>query len=321
MNVQHETFDRKVLKREAFHSFPTKLKTRHSRLKFLFQHKTFSIITPRIMRIVRYLPKHSLLKRLIKYFWVLKTDSSISLNHKLLPVNNVDIILNFGSPMIYEFQGENKETPAFFFHGMSKRYRMVRQIGYVYQIGISFFPQSLYPLLKVPISEFQNQVINLNDVINDFGSQLENRVNPFGNTKQLILSLEDYLFELIDPQLIIDSSLWRLFPVLNSNFADAGGLKTIYAKYGINERRLERTFNKYVGISPKPFIRINRFNSALNRLIGESTSDLTSLAYESFYYDQSHFIKEFKAFTGSSPSKFIKERQSLKEIMSVFYNS
>ena len=81
---------------------------------------------------------------------------------------------------------------------------------------------------------------------------------------------------------------------------DAYDSKTVSSRYGLSERYLEKLFVDMVGISPRAFFSVQRFNKSLD-LVLSSGRKLTSIAYDCGYYDQSHFIKEFTKFTGITP--------------------
>ncbi|MEX0362515.1 MAG: helix-turn-helix domain-containing protein, partial [Allomuricauda sp.] len=70
-------------------------------------------------------------------------------------------------------------------------------------------------------------------------------------------------------------------------------------------RQLERKFAKQVGISPKQLGKVIRLQSALKMLLNKEEDKLTTIAYENAYFDQAHFIKDFKEFTGTNPSEFL----------------
>ena len=88
----------------------------------------------------------------------------------------------------------------------------------------------------------------------------------------------------------------------------AGGclsIDTLTERIGIGPRRLHRTFNRQVGLSPKTLCRIVRFQHSLRMLErGPNGPEWARIAVECGYYDQSHFIKEFKAFSGKEPTSY-----------------
>ena len=86
------------------------------------------------------------------------------------------------------------------------------------------------------------------------------------------------------------------------------GSKSLSAilKEDIKKRRqLERNFTKQIGLSPKQLSKVIRLQATLQMLLNKTTGTLTDLAYENEYYDQAHFIRDFKEFTGITPKDFM----------------
>lgn len=81
-------------------------------------------------------------------------------------------------------------------------------------------------------------------------------------------------------------------------------IKKLSNKHGLSERTLQRRFQNYVGLTPKQFSTIIRFQSSLRELDGENKPKLTDVAYMNGYSDQSHFIRQFKSFTKEKPFRF-----------------
>jgi AraC-like DNA-binding protein len=82
-------------------------------------------------------------------------------------------------------------------------------------------------------------------------------------------------------------------------------------------RQLQRTFQRVVGVSPKFFARTLRFEQAQRRLMVDPETDLTGLAQECGYFDQAHFIKEFRAFTGKTPSDYVGQMRELQGMLKI----
>ena len=80
-------------------------------------------------------------------------------------------------------------------------------------------------------------------------------------------------------------------------------LQEIQQKINISERSLERYFKKNIGISPKFYSRVIRLSNIF-KLIQEGKTNWADIIYQSGFYDQSHFIKNFKEFTGEEPSNY-----------------
>lgn len=268
-----------------------------------------------LILIKRYHPEAEPLKKLIKYFWVLESDRGTNLNHKKLPVNNIDMIFNFLAPMRFEKEGMTHETPGnIFFSGLTGKHVVLKQQGLILTIGVAFFPAGFYPFFGIPVSEFKNHTIGLDAILNKSATEFEERLGEAGRVSGKIALIENFFLERLDQNTLPARDTGML---VNRFCSNNSGVRDFCGRHGVHPRKLERLFNKYVGVAPKQFRRLSRFQSMVNRLLGTSRENLTTLAHEFEFYDQTHFIKDFKAFAGSSPSKFLKEKRSLKQIMKI----
>ena len=75
-------------------------------------------------------------------------------------------------------------------------------------------------------------------------------------------------------------------------------------KHFTTARHLERQFNQQIGISPKEFINLTRFNKAFEKLQRGGKQTLSNIAWEFGYYDNAHFTNDFKRYTGKAPTEF-----------------
>ncbi len=82
----------------------------------------------------------------------------------------------------------------------------------------------------------------------------------------------------------------------------------------ISTRYLNMLFTQYTGLPPKLFCKINRFQQSLV-LVNNNEEKLTDVAYSSGYFDQSHFIREFKQFTGLTPNAFADNASPINQIL------
>ena len=86
-------------------------------------------------------------------------------------------------------------------------------------------------------------------------------------------------------------------------------ISTIQKDFHLSRRQFERKFKEYSGFSPKSFLNIARF-SALIKSRNKNHTNLTQTAYDFGYYDQSHFIRDFRKFSGSAPSRYFKQQSA-----------
>lgn len=236
------------------------------------------------------------------------------LSYKLLPVNNIDVVLNFAAPMIYHKGTERNTAPKYSFTGIRNHYQLVDQAGEYNIFGVSFFPAGFYPFLKRPLSEYTDQTIDFSLCKKNFQSKIEGRFNPEGIISQQIEVLENIFLQLIDPKFVPENRTIRLINAFCKNIHTLK-IKEFCDEYGIHQRKLERLFRRHIGVSPKSFQRINRFQAVLNKLLRLDLRDFTTVGHDAFYYDQAHFIHDFKFFTGCSPSHFLNEKRSMMQLL------
>jgi AraC-like DNA-binding protein len=83
-------------------------------------------------------------------------------------------------------------------------------------------------------------------------------------------------------------------------------VRDLASHFNLSERQFERKFSEYAGMSPKRFMRIVRFENACNLYRNKLEKSLTEIAYECGYFDQSHFIRDFKTFSGYEPGQYFR---------------
>lgn len=266
------------------------------------------------MIITRYEVKSRTLKSLIKYFWVVK-GQMMDLSHKYLPVSNIDLVINLGHETKYiTKKGEVTIGNRIYFNGITDSYKLNIQKGTLNMLGVSFRPTGLFPFLKMPLAEFKNRTIEFDLLYKRLNDEIIERVGDLEDIAYSLEVLEEALLGLLDYSKILDESSLRMFKSFRSSMQDMK-IADFCSDYGIHKRGLERFFYKYVGTTPKGFTMISRFQNILKKLERGGYGLLTDLAYDSGYYDQMHLIKEFKGFSGSTPTAYIRQKSALRDII------
>jgi AraC-like DNA-binding protein len=242
----------------------------------------------------------------------MRSEIPVSVDYKLLPVTNIDIVLNFSKAMKYISGNTETAVPHYSFTGIKNQYRIVSQTGRLNLLGISFYPTGIYPFLQEPLDEYFDQTVDLTRIIPEFKTRIEHSFNPEGSIPTQIARLEKLFSIFINPQLFPDNEKFEIFKTFMKN-NEILSVQEYCQTYGVNPRKLQRVFRKYIGISPKSFKRINRFQGVVRSIVNNPPKELTSIAYDHAYYDQSHFINDFKSFSGSSPMNFLSEKKSIKQ--------
>jgi AraC-like DNA-binding protein len=129
--------------------------------------------------------------------------------------------------------------------------------------------------------------------------------------------LEQYLMNRYQPQPELDI----LYPSLEllHNFDEQHSIEEVANRSGLNTRTFNRLFLRHIGLTPSAFRKIARFrNSLKNKISSDHPATLTQIGYESNFYDQSYFNKEYKKTTGQTPSKFFNSIDKLADSQLIF---
>jgi AraC-like DNA-binding protein len=176
----------------------------------------------------------------------------------------------------------------------------IEQRGDVRICGVRFRIAGLAPFVAAPVDRFSNRVVPIATVFGKTIVALENELRAAEADRQAQTELLDAFFlrrlELGKPNTLVHQ--------LKDQIDAEGGLERVAelcARAGISRRQLDRLFRSQLGFNPKTFARVVRFQRALARLRSDPGCTLADLAAECGYYDQPHFVREFKALAGSPP--------------------
>lgn len=242
------------------------------------------------------------LKHIIAYHWTLETTSEDNHDtYRFVPDGFVDWIFHLGTPWQCSFpdQQEHSVTGQFHVFGQIKKYVDLNvSNGQVNLFGVKFYPWVAKTIWKTDMYYLTNACNNIDDLELPRIHELQEKVILSDSTASRIHHIETYLKTHSDCH-ISDS----LKPVLDRVFSK-GQFNLSDIHFGL--RRLEQRFKNEIGISPKLFSKTLRINKAIEQLTEQPQESLTKIGLNVNFYDQSHFIKDFKQFTGYSPSQFLK---------------
>jgi AraC-like DNA-binding protein len=167
-----------------------------------------------------------------------------------------------------------------------------------------FQPHASSVFFPNPASDFTNESIDLCDMFSRESAGFYDRLMEQRSVEQKIAVLEVFLIQRLARSKKNDHQLKLVECLCNHVYNEESSfdLRNLSAHYGFSERYIQRLFTDWVGLAPQKFFSVRRFNRSLE-LVRSSTAPLTSIALECGYYDQAHFIREFKSYTGLTPSQ------------------
>lgn len=169
-------------------------------------------------------------------------------------------------------------------------------------VGVKFKPGAFYPFFKRSVSELTDRMWPIDSVFGAGAVALETDVLATTEDAIQVARMEAFLRPHL-PEM--DDNIPTILRVIQIALADREllSVEQLTARAAIPERTLQRLFRKYVGVSPKWVIQRFRLHEAVSRAEEGASVDWASLAHELGYFDQAHFIHDFKSQVGRSPAE------------------
>ncbi len=179
-------------------------------------------------------------------------------------------------------------------------------------IGVSLHPWVGNILYKIPSNHFTDQMIELGDL--NKSDILISQDLSLENDEKIFEALEHYVLEKVKFVEVDSMSSFIAQSVIKSPIRN--DVNQVLSQIGLSKRRIEQRFLASTGLSIGSFTRKVRFQKAVSLVQTLHNTSLTQIGYEAGYFDQSHFISEFKSFTAISPLAFSKQNSALKNFIS-----
>jgi AraC-like DNA-binding protein len=247
---------------------------------------------------------------LVRFVWQVTRVGYETEKETILPKGTAEIIFNLADKTRCF---RDSEKAAFDFYGCSINglnlapFTLVKKDAQTF-VGIQLHAFALKFLFGIPSTEFTDRVVNGFDVCDSLRVLHEelSLADHFKDRVSLILNWLRKKIKIRSAQL--DRGL--IFDLHQSPDLEQQSVKSLSAYYNVSERHLSRLCNEFLGVKAEDFILYRKYLASLAGLHNPAAS-LTEVAYASGFYDQSHFIREFKAFTGLTPKQY---RQQMSDL-------
>jgi AraC-like DNA-binding protein len=251
------------------------------------------------------------LSHIIKHFIVLEASAIDKKIHRYIPDGSPGIVFHYGCPFLHNSSTDatRSEQPKSFIYGQITHPLNVFSSGQIGAFIVVLHPYTLDVLLKTESSSLTNKVLPLKNIWGKRGVMLESNILKAPDNNIRIRLIEEYFNS-------IHISFSSNFPVVKYSIEwlryhyKYATISNLIQDIPITKRKLERAFSKMVGIPPKQFCATVRIQQLLKALNNSMTDNFTQLSYDFGYYDQAHFIKDFKAKSGFTPKVYSKINNS-----------
>jgi AraC-like DNA-binding protein len=248
----------------------------------------------------------------IKYFYY--PNGSVPYpRERILPLPVLDLKINFGGSLRVYDADQVKPLATLsesWIVGLWNKHHIVDWPADMEHLGVSFKPGGAYPFLNFPLFELHNHVLPLDEIWGIFAAEIRERLYDAPTLQARFALLEQFLLARLDvPPSQLNAVQWAVTELAQNH----GGLSigTLSEHMSMSQKHLITQFKQIVGCAPKELARLYRFAHILDSIDLAQPVDWTLIAHQFFYHDQSHFVRDFKEFTGYAPSHYLRLRRQI----------
>ncbi len=251
---------------------------------------------------------HPSLAPYIKMFWYARDPQATHRHQRVLPTGHSQIVISLAHDYLTAANNPIdplQHSPAAIFLGLYSHHQQIDAIDFAELIGITFHPGGTLAFFPENTRTFTNLETSLEDLWGRAAANLRNDLREASPPARK--------FDLLDFALrhrLSESKTQRRSPTVDyalTQLRESPGATTINEltrDMGVSPRRLSHLFREHIGVSPKLYCRIQRFQQAVQLMHHGVEIHWAELALTCGYYDQSHFANDFQAFSGLSPTTY-----------------
>ncbi|MEO8394890.1 MAG: helix-turn-helix domain-containing protein [Chloroflexota bacterium] len=241
-------------------------------------------------QLTRYFPAPDLAFFVMRY-WIIRWDLDEPHVQETLPYPCVNLAFEKNKTLVYGVE-------------RGKAQNRIEGKGQVF--GVKFRPGAFYPFIKIPMTQLTDRTLPVGEIFGIDDKALEDAVLSLDDDEAMIALVESFLRDHLPER---DENITLINQIVDCIVDDRRIIKVddIVALMGIQKRTLERLFSQYVGVSPKWVIQRYRLHEAAEQLAADPVGDCSQMALALGYFDQAHFIKDFKAVIGTTPAEYARK--------------
>lgn len=230
---------------------------------------------------------------------------------RCLPDGRVAIVINLGHDTLRVAQPQHDDRFQSFYggtlNGASAECCIIDTTTLIRTVSICFKPGGARPFLPLPVAELSNQVIDLASIFGTAAVDLREQLQGASTNAERGRMLERFLLAHLSWEQTPHPAVSFALTSLQAQ-AQRCSISAVTEQLGLSPRRFIHLFEEAVGLTPKVFCRVQRFQEVLQGIKKGQSVQWVDLALSCGYFDQAHFIHDFQSFAGMTPSSYLAQR-------------
>jgi AraC-like DNA-binding protein len=259
------------------------------------------------MELRRHTPRLPL-SHFVYCLWYCEGAPQTHQKERLLPNGEFSIIFNLRDEPIRIYESQDLSRYSSYGHAVLSGARsncfVIDTCQEERVVGVQFRPGGAFPFLPMPASEAQDKSINLEDLWSRRAGEIREQLLSACTTVEVLETLENLLFKQLVRPLDSHPAIAYALDEFQAS-THAGRVAPVINSIGLSPRRFIELFRRHVGLPPKTYCRVRRFQHVLQTIYKRTEVDWAEVALDCGYYDQAHFIHDFQSFSGLTPSAYL----------------
>ena len=243
----------------------------------------------------------------VKELWYCDGHQGVDGTHRVLPDGRFQLALSLAEGPISALtdpMGDGNGIAPSLLIGIRSRFSIIETAKLRSAMGVVFWPGGVHAFLNMPADAFHNKNVSLDLIWGSMVRTLRDRLRAANHPAEKFRVLEAALLEHLNEHVQLNAAVRYAL----QEFAcrpQVPRVRELAHEAGLSRRRFAQLFREQIGLTPKLYCRVQRFQSALKQIGSGASVDWAQLALETGYCDQAHLAHEFRDFSGLSPSAYL----------------
>lgn len=246
------------------------------------------------------------LKNFIRHYCFMESDIiDVNITERVIPTENIQLMFHYKDPfVVHHSHNAITKQPRSILSGLNDSFSDVSTSGETGVAFVSFYTTGACHFFNFPLSEIENQSVDMSDISGMQMRNTEELLYYAKSIKEKVSVIENFLISRYSPISSHDSLLIQKGVETIKKCKGQISTTVLSEMLLTTPKTLERKFSRYLGKTTKQMIKLLRFQGVLQDFSLNKNCTLTERALNNGYFDQSHFIHEFKMYSGYTPGEF-----------------